>query len=97
MIFVLFISTRLVSTTTPARICRGKTLFSILGFDNVSSSIRCLAPNKVVEQELPLLLPWMVSLPLPFLLNENQKLSFPTSLLSLLIDMVFIHSTLELK
>ena len=57
MIFVLFISTRLVSTT-PARICRGKTLFSILGFDNVSSSIRCLAPNKVVEQELPLLLPF---------------------------------------
>ena len=57
LIFVLFISTHLVSTR-PAPICRSKTLFSILEFNMVSSSIWCSAPNKVVEQELTLPLVW---------------------------------------
>ena len=34
-------------SNTPARICRGKTLFSILEFNMVYSCIRCEAPNKV--------------------------------------------------
>ena len=58
-------------STTPARICRGKTLFSNLEFNMVSSSIRCLAPDKVVGQGLPLLF-----LPFPFPFNENMKPPF---------------------
>ena len=57
LIFPLFISTRLVSTR-PAPICRSNTLFSILDFHMMSSSIWCSAPSKVVEQELILLLVW---------------------------------------
>ena len=48
----------------------------------VSSSIRCLATNKVVEQELPLLLP-----PLPFSFDENMKLPF------LLLYLVYTYVT----
>ena len=86
--FVVFISTRLVSTT-PARICRGKTLFSILEFNMVSSSIRYLATNKVVEQELPLLLLFVLEVfpPLPLSFDVNLKFLF----LLLYLAYTYVH------
>ena len=58
-------------------------------FNMVSSSIRCLAPNKVVEQELPLVFP-----PFPSSLNENMKLPF--LFLYLVYIYVYMHVHMDI-